>query len=116
MIWVTFSGLAQMFGPPSGGGADSLAKNFTSTRFPPVETRPEDPSGQEPTPRKPLSSGSEFAGVGLQMGATLGLSAWLGYWLDGRLGTTPWLTILFVFLGAGAAFYSIYRKVMGRPR
>ena len=50
------------------------------------------------------------------MGATLGLSAWLGYWLDGRLRTTPWLTIGFVFLGAGAAFYSIYRKVMGPPK
>ena len=50
------------------------------------------------------------------MGATLGLSAWFGHWLDGRLGTSPWLTILFVFLGAGAAFYSIYRRVVGPHR
>jgi F0F1-type ATP synthase assembly protein I len=50
------------------------------------------------------------------MGATLGLSAWLGYWLDGRLGTRPWLTIVMVFVGASAAFYSIYRKVMGPRR
>ena len=81
-----------------------------------METRPDDRSGREPAPRKPLSSGSEFAGVGLQMGATFGLSAWLGYWLDRRLGTTPWLTILLVFVGAGAALYSVYRKVMGRPK
>lgn len=80
-----------------------------------METRPEDPSRPESAPRQPLSSGAEFAGVGLQMGATLGLSAWLGYWLDGRLGTRPWLTIVMVFVGASAAFYSIYRKVMG-PR
>jgi ATP synthase protein I len=105
-----------MFGPPSVPGPDSLAKNFTSARFLAVETPPERPSPTEPTSRKPLSSGSEFAGLGLQMGATLGLSAWLGYWLDGRLGTTPWLTILMVFVGAGAAFYSIYRKVLGPPR
>lgn len=78
-----------------------------------MEKRPDDPSKPEPAPHTPLSSGSEFAGVGLQMGATLGLSAWLGYWLDGRLGTSPWLTILLVFVGAGAAFYSIYRRVMG---
>ena len=50
------------------------------------------------------------------MAATLGLSAWLGYWLDTRLGTLPWLTLVMVFLGAGAAFYSIYRKVLGPPR
>jgi ATP synthase protein I len=105
-----------MFGPPSVGGADSLAKNFTSTRFLPVDTRPEDPSRPEAAPRKPLSSGSEFIGLGVQMGATLGLSAWFGYWLDGRLGTRPWLTLVMVFVGAGAAFYSIYRKVMGPTR
>lgn len=81
-----------------------------------METRPEDPSRPDPAPRQALSSGAEFAGVGLQMGATLGLSAWFGYWLDGKLGTRPWLTLVMVFVGASAAFYSIYRKVMGKPR
>lgn len=81
-----------------------------------METPPEHSSRPETSPRKPLSSGSEFLGVGLQMGATLGFSAWFGYWLDGRLGTTPWLTLVMVFVGAGAAFYSIYRKVMGPGR
>lgn len=82
-----------------------------------MEKRPDVPVQPAPAPpRKPLSSGAEFAGVGLQMGATLGLSAWLGWWLDGRLGTTPWLTIALVFVGASAAFYSIYRKVMGTPK
>jgi ATP synthase protein I len=81
-----------------------------------VEKRPDDPSAPDRRPHTPLSSGSEYAGVGLQMGATLGLSAWFGHWLDGRYGTSPWLTILLVFVGAGAAFYSIYRKVLGPPR
>ena len=76
---------------------------------------PSQGSGSEP-PRRPLSSGAEFAGVGLQLGATLALSAWLGYWLDRKLGTLPWATIVLVFLGASAAFYSIYRRVFGRPR
>jgi F0F1-type ATP synthase assembly protein I len=52
--------------------------------------------------------------MGLQIGATFALSAWLGHWLDGRFGTLPWLTILFVFLGAGAAFYHVYHRVFGR--
>lgn len=81
-----------------------------------MNTTPKGPNGTDESPRKPLSSGSEFAGVGLQVGAVLLGGAWLGNWLDGKLGTLPWLTILFVFLGAGAAFYNIYRKVIGGAR
>jgi len=29
----------------------------------------------------------------------------LGYWLDGKLGTTPWLAIVFTFLGLAAGLY-----------
>lgn len=58
-------------------------------------------------------SAAAFAGVGLQLGFTLALFAWLGTWLDRRLGTSPWLLILLVFVGAAAGFYSIYRRVIG---
>jgi ATP synthase protein I len=113
---VTVTTHTQMFGWCSVWLGASLAKNFTSTRFLAVEKRPEVPPSSEAGSHAPLSSGAEFAGVGLQMGATIGLCAWLGHWLDGRTGSTPWLMILFVFLGAGAAFYSIYRKVLGPRR
>jgi F0F1-type ATP synthase assembly protein I len=102
-----------MFGDCSVWALQSLAKNFTSTRFLAVDTTPEQPKDSHGNPRKPLSSGSEFAGLGIQMGAVIGCGAWLGYWLDGKLGTLPWLTILLVFVGAGAAFYSMYRRVIG---
>jgi len=103
-----------MFGVPSVYGRDSLAKNFTSANFHRVD-EPRNGVEGDPSPRKPLSSGAEFAGVGLQLGATIALSAWLGYWLDQKLGTLPWLTILMVFVGAGAAFYHVYRRVFGWP-
>lgn len=104
-----------MFGVPSVWAAESLAKNFTSTILHGVDEPRQAGNDVEP-PRRPLSSGSEFAGVGLQLAATIGLGAWLGYWLDRKLGTLPWLTIVLVFLGAGAAFYSIYRRVMAGTR
>lgn len=69
-----------------------------------------------PTPSVPArrgSSGSELAGVGIQFGLAVALFALAGNWLDHRLGTSPWLLIVMVFVGAGAAFYSIYRKVFG---
>jgi hypothetical protein len=66
--------------------------------------------------RAPAVSGGEFAGVGLQFAATMLAFLFLGRWLDGRLGTTPWLTIIFLFVGAGAAFYSMYRKLMAAQK
>ena len=62
-------------------------------------------------PRPAASTGSEFAGVGLQFGFSIVLFAFAGYWLDKKLGTSPWLLILLVFVGAGAAFYSMYRRL-----
>ena len=62
------------------------------------------------------STGAEFAGLGLQLGMTIALFAFLGWWLDERLGTSPWLLLLLVFLGAAAGFYSIYRRVFPGSR
>jgi ATP synthase protein I len=72
-------------------------------------------AGRQPA-RPALSSGAEFAGLGLQFAGSLCLFGLLGWWLDRRLGTTPWLLILLIFVGAGAAFYSMYRRVFGAPR
>jgi ATP synthase protein I len=54
----------------------------------------------------------EFAGVGLQFAVSILLFVFLGQWLDRRLGTAPWLLLAGVFLGSGASFYSMYRKLM----
>jgi F0F1-type ATP synthase assembly protein I len=55
-------------------------------------------------------SGGEFAGMGLQFAVTILVFTAAGVWLDRRLGSSPWLLILAVFVGAGGGFYSIYRK------
>jgi F0F1-type ATP synthase assembly protein I len=57
-------------------------------------------------------SASEFAGIGLQFAASIVLFVFAGQWLDRRLGTGPVFLILGVFVGAGGAFYSMYRKLM----
>ena len=77
---------------------------------------PPSPPDGDRAARPRLSSGSEFAGLGLQFAGAMGLFGLLGWWLDGRLGTGPWLLILMIFAGAGAAFYSMYRRVFGAPR
>jgi len=61
-------------------------------------------------------SGAEFAGIGIQFALVILVFTGAGIWLDRRLGTSPWLLILFVFLGAGGQFYSLYRKAMDAQR
>ena len=63
-------------------------------------------------PRRSAGNGSEYAGLGLTFAASILAFLYAGQWLDRRLGTDPWLMISGVFLGAGAAFYSMYRKLM----
>lgn len=57
-------------------------------------------------------SGGQMAGVGLQFAVAVVVFLFLGQWLDRKFGTDPVLTIICVFAGAGAAFYSMYRKLM----
>ena len=65
-------------------------------------------------PRRQHDGGGmgQFAGVGLQFAASLILFLYLGQWIDRKLGTAPWFLLLGVFVGGGASFYSIYRKLM----
>jgi F0F1-type ATP synthase assembly protein I len=47
----------------------------------------------------PQHSSANALGVGLTFAATVALFAYGGLWLDGRLGTRPWLVLAGVFLG-----------------
>ena len=63
-----------------------------------------------------IISGAEFAGIGVQFALTILVFVFAGVWLDRRLGTSPWLLILFVFVGAAAGVFSMYRKVTAAQR
>ena len=67
-------------------------------------------------PRKPGSANEElklstFAGVGLQFAVAIVLFVLLGQWADRHFGTRPVFLLLGVFIGGGAAFYSLYRRI-----
>ncbi|MGH7719322.1 MAG: AtpZ/AtpI family protein [Gemmatimonadaceae bacterium] len=61
-------------------------------------------------------SGAAFASFGLQFAISLVVFLFLGQWLDRRLGTSPLFILLGVFVGGGATFYGIYRKLMAAQR
>jgi F0F1-type ATP synthase assembly protein I len=61
-------------------------------------------------------SGASFAGVGLQFAAAIVIFLFAGQWVDNRLGTRGLFTIMAVFIGGGAAFYLMYRKITAAQR
>lgn len=64
------------------------------------------------TPRdKPPADTGGLATAGLQFGAAIVVFALLGAWLDSKFGTSPWLVLAGVAIGAGGGFYSMYRKL-----
>lgn len=54
---------------------------------------------------------ADFAGLGIQFAFAIIVFLFAGQWLDNRLGTNGLFTIAGVFVGAGAAFYNMYRKI-----
>jgi quinol-cytochrome oxidoreductase complex cytochrome b subunit len=67
------------------------------------------------TPRNAPAPGpgpGAYAGYGLQFVIALLVFLYLGQWVDRKLGTAPTFLIIGVFLGAGGAFYSMYRSLM----
>ena len=58
-----------------------------------------------------IGSAMSWATVGIELAATVFLFGLLGWWLDGRLGSRPWLLIAGVFLGFAGGFVSLLKKV-----
>ena len=61
-------------------------------------------------------SAATYAGLGFQLLASILLFLYAGQWLDRRFGTRGILTVIGVLFGAGAAFYSVYRRLTAEQR
>ena len=57
-----------------------------------------------------------YSGVGLELaGATAGL-ALLGYWIDGKFGTSPWGILGGVIIGIGGGMYNMVKESLAAVR
>ncbi len=75
----------------------------------------------EERPRAPRAAeltriSGQYMGHGLTVALGTLLFSLIGWWVDSKLGTTPVLTILGAFVGAGAGFYKLYYYVVIEPR
>lgn len=68
-------------------------------------------NNSDPLNEKDEPSLESFAGVGLQFAVAIVAFLLLGQWADRKLGTSPILLLAGVFIGGGAAFYSMYRRL-----
>ncbi len=77
-------------------------------------------SEPRPKPSKSAQTGGQdptaLMGIGVQFVAVLLVFLFLGKWLDERLGTSPWLLMIGVFLGFGLSLLYIYRKLAIDPK
>ena len=53
----------------------------------------------------------KYAGLGIQFALTFLAFGAIGWWLDTKLGTAPWLMLIGIALGAAGAFWSLVRSV-----
>lgn len=49
--------------------------------------------------------------IGFQVVLSIFIGLAIGVWLDSRLGTFPWLALVFMVLGVAAGFLNYYRFV-----
>ena len=56
-----------------------------------------------------LRVAADVGAVGLEMGISAALGCWGGMWLDDHFGTEPWLLMVGMLAGFGAAFKAIFR-------
>lgn len=53
-----------------------------------------------------------YAGLGVDLVISTVVGGAIGYILDRYLGTSPWLTLVFLLLGAASGFLGIYRLIL----
>jgi len=65
---------------------------------------------------RPLREAAPYLGIGISFAASVLLGLGLGYWLDRRFGTAPWLFLVGAMFGLCAGFLQFYKTVTGRKK
>jgi len=69
------------------------------------------PASEQNKWRRSLGVLLGLSAVGIEMGAAVGIGIGLGYYLDRKLGTTPWLLLFLSVCGLGAAGRALWRLI-----
>lgn len=80
---------------------------------PPALARAVDPAARS---SRRLYEGLSASSAGLELGIAVGIGALFGGWLDGKLGTEPWMLLVFLIVGVAAGFRGVLRAVARADR
>ena len=69
----------------------------------------------EPSRRPPLAEAMRYAQVGTMLIAPMIALGAVGYMLDGRFATAPWLLLAGLIVGMAAGFINFFRLVLAPP-
>ena len=98
--------------PPSPPSLKDLSARLVKLR----EQAGLEPDGKENATGGPPRQDASLMGmamrVGVELVAGLAVGGGIGWLLDGWLGTSPFLLLLFVVLGAAAGMLNVYRMAM----
>ena len=75
------------------------------------------PQARKPQPSKStrlevIRTVGKYMDLGLMFVVAPGAGAWVGHWLDSRLGTEHWLLLVGALLGITAGFYHFFSVVL----
>ena len=65
----------------------------------------------DPEARKAMQSAGRLGTLGMELSALIIGFLLGGYWLDKKLGTSPYLTLAGVFMGAFGGFMAVLRAI-----
>jgi F0F1-type ATP synthase assembly protein I len=71
--------------------------------------KPDDAAGKT---RNVLMDFGPFLTLGLQLAISVVVFFFIGYWLDGKFGTSPWCTIGGAFLGTAGGLVKFLREAI----
>jgi len=71
---------------------------------------------QGPERGKQLKAYARVGALGIELVASTVIGLLGGRWLDGKLGTEPWLSIVGLILGVVAGFRSLYQTAKSENR
>jgi ATP synthase protein I len=54
---------------------------------------------------------AELSSTALVLPSSIAIGLFFGYWLDKRLGTEPWLLLVFTVLGVASGLLSLFRII-----
>ena len=105
--------MAILQGPNGELAGRSRSRALSPLRHTMAVSNKERNSGESPHSGRSLMSAAQGgnASLGITYGVTVLVFVGLGWWLDDRFGTSPWLLIVGMLLGSVGGIVSLVKKV-----